>query len=377
MTIKKVGISNFAAQVSYDSVKHSHERAYRTRMNILIANNMAPFISGGAEGLAAHLCAHLNATPGIRAEVLRVPFSWEPFERLADEIFLNKVLKLQNVDTVIGLKFPAYLIPHDAKVVWLLHQYRQAYDLHDRGGSNIPDTPRGKQVIDLIRRADAEAFSACRRLFAISQVIQERLKRYNGFCAEVLIPPMNNPELFNNHGDRGYIFAGGRINAHKRQHLLLEAMACTKSNVKVIVAGPPDSPGDADRLREIVNRLELRDRVVLDLGFLPIAKIAGYVNHARACVYLPTDEDAVGYVTTEAAFASKPVITGADSGGVLQLVVHGETGCVVEPNAKDVAEAIDLLYTQPARARRLGRAARHRWDSFGVTWSNTIEKLLS
>jgi glycosyltransferase involved in cell wall biosynthesis len=346
-------------------------------MNVLIANNMAPFVSGGAEGLASHLCARLNATPGVRAEVLRVPFSWEPFERLADEIFLNRTLQLQNVDRVIGLKFPAYLIPHHTKVLWLLHQYRQAYDLRDRGESNIPGTSRGEEIVDLIRRADAESFSTCRRIFTNSQITQERLKHYNGFCAEVLMPPLNNPELFCNRGDGSYIFAGGRVNAGKRQHILLEAMGFTKSSAKLVVAGPPDSPDDADRLEEIVNRLKLEDRVVLDFGFLPIAKIADYVNHARACAYLPIDEDSAGYVTMEAASASKPVITVSDSGGVLQLVVHKETGYVVEPNGKDIAEAIDGLYTQPALCEQLGRAARRRWDSFGVTWSNTIDKLLS
>ena len=83
---------------------------------------MAPFVRGGAEELASHLCARLNSTRGAIAEVLRVPFSWEPFERLADEIFLNRTLQLSNVDRVIGLKFPAYLVPHHTKVLWLLHQ---------------------------------------------------------------------------------------------------------------------------------------------------------------------------------------------------------------------------------------------------------------
>ena len=87
---------------------------------------MAPFVRGGAEELAYHLNARLNATPGVRAEVLRVPFSWEPFERLANEIFINPMLRLLNVDRVIALKFPAYLIPHEQKILWLLHQYRQA-----------------------------------------------------------------------------------------------------------------------------------------------------------------------------------------------------------------------------------------------------------
>jgi glycosyltransferase involved in cell wall biosynthesis len=338
---------------------------------------MAPFVRGGAEELASHLCARLNATAGVAAEVLRVPFSWEPFERLADEIFLNRTLHLSNVDRVIGLKFPAYLIPHHRKVLWLLHQFRQAYDLRDRGGSNIPETPAGEKIREMVQRADAQVFSTCRSIFTLSKVTQGRLKHYNGVEAAVLPQPMNNPELFVDSGDSGYLFAGGRINPGKRQHLLVEAMAATKTGAKLIVAGPPDTPDDANRLQDLVRRLKLEDRVVLDLGFHPLAKIADYVNHARACAYLPLDEDSVGYVTMEAASASKPVITLADSGGVLQLVINGETGCVAGPDAKSIAEAIDLLCSDGARCVRMGRTARRLWDSFGVTWPNTIEKLLS
>ncbi|MBV9392078.1 MAG: glycosyltransferase, partial [Verrucomicrobia bacterium] len=325
-------------------------------MNVLIVNNMAPFVRGGAEALACHLSARLNATSGVQAEILRVPFSWEPFEHLANEIFLNRTLQLPNVDRVIALKFPAYLIPHDLKILWLLHQFRQAYDLRDRGQSNIPDTPRGEKIMELVRRADAQAFSKCRRIFTISRVTQERLKRYNAFDSEVLITPMNHPEMFVNRGDNGYIFAGGRINSSKRQYLLVEAMALTNSSARLIVAGPPDTPGDADRLRDTVERLKLEDRVVLDFGFHPVEKIADYVNRARACAYLPVDEDGVGYVTIEAVSASKPVITLSDSGGILQLVVDNETGYVVEPDVKALADALDSIWSDPGNSKRMGKA---------------------
>ena len=338
---------------------------------------MAPFVRGGAEELAYHLCSHLNATPGVRAEILRVPFSWEPFERLANEVFINRMLQLVNVDRVIALKFPAYLIPHDPKILWLLHQHRQAYDLRDRGESNIPDTPRGEKIRELIRRADAQAFSTCRRIFTISRVTQERLKRYNGFDSEILMTPLNNPGMFVNRGDDGYIFAGGRINSAKRQHLLVEAMALTNSAGKLIVAGPPDMPSDADRLRDTVERLRLEERVVLDFGFHPVGKIADYVSRARACAYLPVDEDAVGYVTIEAVSAAKPVITLSDSGGTLQLVLDRETGYVVEPDAKAIADAMDSIWSDPVQSKQMGKAALQLWESLNVTWPITVEKLLS
>jgi glycosyltransferase involved in cell wall biosynthesis len=121
----------------------------------------------------------------------------------------------------------------------------------------------------------------------------------------------------------------------------------------------------------------LEGRVVLDYGHHAPAKIAEYINHARACAYLPLNEESVGHVTMQAASASKPVITSMDAGGILQLVVNGQTGCVTQPIANGLAEAIDLLGCDPAHSRRLGRAARHLWDSFEVTWPSTIERLLA
>jgi glycosyltransferase involved in cell wall biosynthesis len=337
---------------------------------------MAPFVRDGAEQVAGHLCARLNVTRGVNAEVLRVPFSLERFERWADEIFLNRTLRLPNVDRVIALNFPASIIPHDTKVLWLLHQSLQAYQLRDRGKCNIPESPRGEKIRELIWRCDTEAFSKSRRIFSSSKVTQEWLKCYHGFDSEVLMPPLSNPELFGNCENSDYIFAGGKVNLGMRQHLLVEAMGFMKSAAKLIVAGPPETLSDADRLQSAVKRLKLEDRVVLDFGFHPVAKIADYVNSARACAYLAVDENSIGNFTMEAASASKPVITLTDSGGIL-LVLNGETGCVAEPDAKAIAAAIDSLYSDPARSEQMGRAARTLLDSLEVTWPKTIEKLLS
>ena len=79
-------------------------------MRVLVLNNAAPFIRGGAEELADQLVVRLNATFGVEAELLRVPFRSEPAERIIEEILLSQNLQLYNVDRVIGLKFPD--LPH-------------------------------------------------------------------------------------------------------------------------------------------------------------------------------------------------------------------------------------------------------------------------
>ena len=102
--------------------------------------------------------------------------------------------------------------------------------------------------------------------------------------------------------------------------------------------------------------IRLEDRVTLDLGFHDVSHIASYVNNAAACAYLPFDEDSYGYVTMEACAASKAVLTTTDAGGVLKLVVDGETGLVKEPEPRALAEGIDELFADPQRTRAMGRA---------------------
>ncbi|MFA6230598.1 MAG: glycosyltransferase family 4 protein [Rhodanobacter sp.] len=344
-------------------------------MKVLVVNNMAPFVWGGAEELAVHLQRNLILA-GHESEVLRIPFQWEPATRIPSQMLMVRALELFNVDRVIALKFPAYLIRQPHKTLWLLHQYRQAYDLFDAGQTNLPAGEEGEDLRRLIRHADDESFRESRNIFTNSDITRTRLARYNGFDAKVLLPPINDPERFTGGPAEGYIFAGGRINDMKRQHLLLEAMCHADKEVRLLIAGPPDNPVDALRLVESVERLGLGERVRLDLRFLPRETYARYVNRAVAVAYLPFDEDSLGYVTMEAATAGKALITAADSGGVLGLVHDKATGLVAKPEAASLGEAMSTLWQDRSLANAYGLAVREHWMSLGVSWPATVEALL-
>jgi glycosyltransferase involved in cell wall biosynthesis len=345
-------------------------------MKVLVLNNMAPFLRGGVEALAEQLVRSLNATQGVQAELVRIPFKWEPAERLIEEMLICRSMRLYGADLMIGLKFPAYLVPHDRKRLWLMHQYRQAYDLWDVGQSNIPNTPRGREIRKAVIEADNRCFRDCEKIFA-TRLVANRLHHYNSVDSEIMMAPLNDPELFVG-GDYGsYVFCGGRINAGKRQHLLVEAMRFTRSNVKLVVAGPADTPADAARLSDSVERHNLGNRVCLELGFLPRERIAKYVNEALACAYLPVEEDSVGYVTMEACSAAKAVLTVSDSGGLLDIVRDRDTGLVVRPDPESLAAAIDGLANNRNATIEMGREGRVRWSGMNVTWPATIGRLLA
>lgn len=344
-------------------------------MKVLVVNNAAPFIRGGAEELADNLVRELNATPGVQSELMRLPFKWDPAERLIEEMVLHRQLRLWNVDRVIALKFPAYLVPHANKVLWILHQFRQAYDLADVGQGLAAEGPQG-QIKAAIRRADEQCFAEAAGIYVNSPTTLDRLRRYNGFDAEVLYPPLNNGELFVGEDPANYVFAGGRVAPAKRQHLLIEAMAQVPGSGRLLIAGPAETVDYAKTLQRLVEDLDLAGRVELNFGFHPRAQIARWVNQAQACAYLPFDEDSLGYVTMEAFAAGKAVLTTTDSGGLLEIV-NQDTGRVTEPHPEAIASGLSDLLNQPALAAQLGQAAQAEWRGRGLTWGITIERLLS
>jgi len=347
-------------------------------MKILVLNNAVPFIRGGAEELADHLVRRLNEKPGVRAELLRIPFSWQPAERLIDEILIHRRFRLTNVDRVIGLKFPAYLIPHPHKRLWLLHQFRQAYDLYQAGQglSHIDHTDHGQAIVKAVRTADDECFASCRDIHVISPVIQKRLQSFNGFSSSVLYHPPNDPELFVGGEYGNYLFAGGRVGPGKRQHLLIEAMRFVKAPINLLVAGPPDSDDYAQKLQSLVATHGLEDRVKLDLALHPRTKIAELVNGAMACAYLPYDEDSLSYVAMEAFMAGKAIITTTDAGGLIEIVHDGVTGFVAAPDVEQIAAKMDAIASAPL-ARQMGGAARDLLQSKNISWNTVIDVLLS
>jgi glycosyltransferase involved in cell wall biosynthesis len=344
-------------------------------VKVLIVNNMAPFVWGGAEELAVNLQKNLIIA-GHQSEILRIPFQWEPATGIPSQMLMVRAFELWNVDHVIALKFPAFYIRHPNKTLWLLHQYRQAYDLYDAGQTNLPPNQLGEDIRTLIRNADNETFAESKRIFTNSEVTRQRLAKYNGFGATVLLPPINNAELFVGKSEGDYIFAGGRINGMKRQNMLLEALSLTDSRVKLIIAGPPDSAADSQQLRDTVSKLGLEDRVKLDVRFLPRETYAEYLTNAAAVAYLPFDEDSLGYVAMEAATAGKALITTSDSGGIRGLVKHRETGWVSDPTPGALAEAMNAVYANAAVTRGFGSAARALWQSFNIDWPTTVETLL-
>ena len=344
-------------------------------MRIAVLNNCVPFLRGGAEHLADALVTQLRLR-GHSAVAVGVPFRWETPNAVLESAFACFSLRVPNVDRVVALKFPAYYVPHDDKVLWLLHQYRQAYDLWGTPYGDIPDTVAGRGLRDAVRSAD-DAVLRPLRIFTNSHVTSDRLMKFNRIASTVLYPPLLDESHFRCEAYGDYLFYPSRINGAKRQLLAIEAMAHVRSRVKLVVAGAIEGDGGEDELRARISRFGVGERVTLLAGYLAEAEKARLFAGALGCVYIPYDEDSYGYVTLESYASRKAVVTATDSGGTSIVVRDRETGYVAEPEPKALAEAFDALYCDRANAQRMGEAGHALVQRLRITWDDVIATLVA
>ena len=347
-------------------------------MNVLVVNTKGPFQWGGAELLARSLVEALRRA-GVRADLLEIPHFQRPATATLDAIRHTSQLEIGEtnfgpIDRVITLKFPAYLIQHPCKVLWLLHQYRQVYDLWDEAGVGFSSIPEGGVIRQRVRDADNRAMAEHRAKFVISGIVRDRLRRFNGFDAEVLYPPTPDDVPLFSAGDDPYLLYPARITPAKRQALVVEALAHTQQPVRVHFVGGAELDGLIHELEERARELGVLDRVTFE-GWVPDHVKRDLISRCRAVVYTPRLED-YGFVPLEAAMAAKPVVTCTDSGGPAELL--GPDCCIIsEPEPKALADAFDRLWGDAGRRAAVGRAARDRVTALGITWPRTVERLLA
>ncbi len=348
-------------------------------MRIAVVSTQVPFMRGGAEVHADNLVsAFRNA--GHDAELVTIPFKWYPARVFFNHITIARLVDLSEcagrpVDRVIGLKFPAYIVPHPNKVLWILHQHRTAYDLwdHPEHGDLIHDY-EGKMVREAIFNADRQYIPEARAIFSNSKNVARRLQKYCGIASQPLYHPPGNAELFYSNSAEPYLFFPSRINPLKRQSLVVEALRHCRQEVNVTFAGIPENPAVMDELRKRVRSWGLEKRVQWRGYISDEEKLRLYAN-CLGVIYPPLDED-YGYITLEAMLAQKPVVTTRDAGGPLEFIKDGVSGLIVEPTPRALAAAMDKLWEDFGRAGRWGKAGREIYESLNITWQGAVEALL-
>jgi glycosyltransferase involved in cell wall biosynthesis len=341
-------------------------------MRIAVCHAQVPFVRGGAEVLSEGLVRELRAREH-EAELVTIPFRWYPDTKVLSQALLWRLADLTEaqgrpIDLVVATKFPSYAVRHPNKVVWLVHQFRQAYELDGTDLRQFGEDPAGRAARNAVQRLDEATLGEAKRLFAISANVAQRLRDSTGLEAEVLSPPPQDlPFRCDSYGD--FVLSVGRLDRAKRLDLLLRAMG-ERDGLRVVIAG--DGP-EREPLQRLAEELRLDGRVTFT-GRIGEQELTDLYAACLAVFYAPIDED-LGLVPYEAFRSEKPVVTTSDAGGPLEVVSDRATGLVVDPTAGSVADAFTWLDANRGEAQAFGRRGRELAEQ--VNWDTVVEKLLS
>jgi starch synthase len=203
--------------------------------------------------------------------------------------------------------------------------------------------------------------------------------------------PVRDPDRVRQLGvdpDRPSVVFVGRITRQKGLPLFLRAVAELPPEVQIVLcAGAPDTPEIQAEVEALVASLgSSRDGVVWIREMLPRPDVVALLTAATSFV-CPSIYEPLGIVNLE-AMACETAVVATATGGIPEVVVHGETGLLVpidqatdgtgtplDPDryVADFAAALNEVVSDPARADAMGKAGRERAISaFG--WPAIAEK---
>jgi len=203
--------------------------------------------------------------------------------------------------------------------------------------------------------------------------------------------PVPNPDRVRELGvdpDRPSVVFVGRITRQKGLPLFLRAVAELPSDVQIVLcAGAPDTPQIEAEVVALVDSLAAtRTGVVWIREMLPRPDVVALLTNATAFA-CPSIYEPLGIVNLEAMSCETAVVATA-TGGIPEVVVHGETGRLVpilqatdgtgtplDPDqyVADFAEALISVVSDPDRAAEMGRAGRTRAIE-AFSWGSIAER---
>ena len=182
----------------------------------------------------------------------------------------------------------------------------------------------------------------------------------------------------------------GRNTRQKGVPYLLRAAAKLPADVQLVLClGAADTPELAAETARLIEELQSqRSGVILVERMLPRRELIQVLSHATAFA-CPSIYEPLGIVNLEAMACGAAVVASA-TGGIPEVVQHGETGLLVqleqvtdgtgtpldpEKFVTEFAAALTEVVSDPARARAMGEAGRRRAEEH-FSWESITETTL-
>ena len=180
-------------------------------------------------------------------------------------------------------------------------------------------------------------------ILADSKNVQNRIQKFLGLESTVLYPPCD-VDKFNWMGQEDYYLSTARLTSYKRVDIIIQAFIKLPQKRLVIASTGPDEK----RLKQLAEGFDN----IQFTGDINDKELKNLIGNAIATIYIPIDED-FGISPVESMAAGKPVI-GSGEGGLLETVIHGETGWLSSPNisVEELVQMLDAANPKLARSMR-------------------------
>jgi len=182
----------------------------------------------------------------------------------------------------------------------------------------------------------------------------------------------------------------GRITRQKGVTHLVEAIPHLPAGTQVVLcAGAPDTPEIATEMREKVAAARAAGGNIVWIEQM-VSKPEAIQLYSHCAVFCcPSVYEPFGIINLEAMACRAPVVASA-TGGILEVVVEGQTGHLVafeadpvttfpadpEQFSRDLAARVAGLLADPAKAKAMGESGRRRVEeqfSWTAIAAQTVE----
>jgi glycosyltransferase involved in cell wall biosynthesis len=134
-------------------------------------------------------------------------------------------------------------------------------------------------------------------------------------------------------------------------------------------------------LKRRVTHLELDERVIFDLRYIPMEEVPGLMSIARVVAFPYRNSSQSGSLQMAYSFGKAVIATRV--GGLPEVVDHERSGLLVDQGSiEDLAEAMQRLIDDPKLAQRMGAYARElsetrfSWDAIAKQVIAQYEQLI-
>ncbi|MBF0100430.1 MAG: glycosyltransferase [Desulfobacterales bacterium] len=232
---------------------------------------------------------------------------------------------------------------------------RVAYDLKDFYLNKLSLWNRQilKALIAYIRFHYEKAIDQMDIIAVNSKNTQQRLKQFTGHDSIIIYPPCEI-DRFQWINQNDYYLSTARLEEFKRVDIIVKAFMRMPDKNLIVASG--------GQQLETLRSMAKPYKNIHFTGWIPDQTLIELIGKAIATIYIPIDED-FGMSPIESMAAGKPVI-GVAEGGLLESIVHGETGLLINspPSEDDIINAVRTL--TPNFAKTMRTACENRAKQF-------------